>query len=205
MRALARSPLAIVASAIWGYAEATRFWIVPDVALGWIALNSSRFTMHSVAAATLGAIVGGVRMHQRAAAERDRLTQIPGISRAMLADAHEKFAASGWAAVVRAPLDGVPYKVYATESALAGRPLDELVAWTSIARPWRFLATAAGATAIGVVFRRSVQLDEGRWVAASAAFWIVVYLRYFARLRRRYGRDDPTVGSVPSPPDPVPN
>jgi len=44
VRALARSPLAIVASAIWGYAEATRFWLVPDILLAWIALNRSCFT-----------------------------------------------------------------------------------------------------------------------------------------------------------------
>lgn len=190
MRALARSPLAVVASALWGYAEATHFWVIPDVVLAWIALNRSRFTWHGVVAATLGAIAGGVRMHQHAAAEHDRLAQIPGISRAMLTDAHEKFAARGWAAVVRGPLDGIPYKVYATESALAGRPVDELIAWTPIARLWRFVATTAGGTVIGVVFGRSVQRHEGRWLAASAGLWILVYLRYFARLRRQYDRED---------------
>jgi hypothetical protein len=187
VRILARSPLAIVASALWGYAEATRFWVVPDVMLAWIALNRSRFTTHSVVAATLGAIAGGVRMHHHALTERERLTQIPGISRAMLDDAREKFRARGWAAVVRAPLDGIPYKVYATESALAGCPLDELMAWTPIARLWRFSLTAIGAMTIGVVFSSSVRRREGRWLAASAVMWIVVYLRYFARLRRRYG------------------
>jgi hypothetical protein len=187
VRALARSPFAIVVSALWGYAEATRFWLVPDIVLAWVALNRSRFTIPSVAAATLGAIVGGARMHQHARAEQERLTEIPGINKAMLADAHAKFAARGWVAVIRAPLDGIPYKVYATESALAGRRLDELVAWTPIARLWRFLLTAAGAMAVGVAFGTSVRRSQKHWLAAAAAFWTVLYVRYFARLRRRYG------------------
>lgn len=186
MSGLARSPLSIVASALWGYAEATRFWLVPDIVLSWIALNASRFTMQSVVAATLGAIAGGVRMHRHAASERDLLKEIPGISEAMLDDAHAKFAGHGWASVVRAPLDGIPYKVYATESALAGRPLGELVAWTPIARLWRFYLTSAGASVIGRLFARSIRRHERRWLLASAGFWLVVYIRYFARLHRRY-------------------
>jgi hypothetical protein len=34
----------------------------------------------------------------------------------MLVDAHERFASQGWGALVRAPIDGIPYKVYATEA-----------------------------------------------------------------------------------------
>lgn len=185
--AVARSPLVLVASALWGYAEATRFWIIPDPGLAWIALNRSRFTTASVVAATLGAVAGGIRMHRHATAEHERLTDIPGVSPAMLADARARFAARGWSAVVRAPLDGIPYKVYAVESALAGRPLGELVVWTPIARLWRFALSALGARVIGVVFGPSIRRHERRWLLASVAFWIVVYLRYFARLRRRYG------------------
>jgi hypothetical protein len=187
VRGFARSPLAILGSAIWGYAEATRFWLIPDILLGWIAFNRSRYTMFGVIAATIGAVVGGVRMHRDAAAEHERLTQIPGISEAMLADARAKFADQGWAAVARAPLDGIPYKVYATESALAGRPIGELLAWTPLSRAWRFALTALGAALIGAVFDRSARRHEGRWLAATAVVWVTVYLRYFARLHRKYG------------------
>jgi len=106
----------------------------------------------------------------------------------MLADAREKFAERGWVALVRAPLDGIPYKVYATESALAGRPLRELIAWTPIARLWRFYLTIAAAGVIGRAVGRSIDRGEGRWLAGWAGFWLLVYMRYFARLNRRYGR-----------------
>ena len=188
MRAFARSPLAILAAAFWGYAEATRFWLVPDILLGWVGLNRPRSIVAAVVAATAGALVGGVRMHRRAQQERARLLDIPGITDAMLADAHRRFASHGWAAVVRAPIDGIPYKVYATESGVAGRPVAELIAWTPLARVWRFLVTAIGAAVVGRSFSRSVRRHEGTWLAATVGFWVVVYVRYFARLRRRYGR-----------------
>src|SRR5688572_4816514 len=111
MRAFARSPLAVLAAGLWGYAEATRFWLIPDILLAWISLNRPSSIVPSVVAATVGATLGGVHMHQHAHEERARLTQIPGISEAMLVDAHERFAARGWVAVVRAPIDGIPYKV----------------------------------------------------------------------------------------------
>jgi membrane protein YqaA with SNARE-associated domain len=187
MRALARSPLAVLAAFLWGYAEATRFWLIPDILLGWVGLHRPRSIVPSVIAATVGAVLGGIRMHQHAREEQPRLTEIPGISEAMLLDAHERFATRGWVAVVRAPVDGIPYKVYATESAVAGRPIVELIAWTFVARAWRFLLTAVVAAAVGSVFSRSVRRSEGGWLAATFGFWVFVYIRYFARIRRRYG------------------
>jgi membrane protein YqaA with SNARE-associated domain len=199
VRAFARSPLAILAAGLWGYAEATRFWLIPDILLGWVGLNRPRSIVPSVVAATIGAVVGGIRMHQHAPEERARLTEIPGINEAMLADAHERFASQEWIAVMRAPIDGIPYKVYATESGVAGRAIVELIAWTPLARAWRFLLTAAGAAVIGRVFSRSVRRSEGGWLAATLGFWVVVYIRYFARLRRRYGGKAISPSGVGSP------
>ena len=172
---------------MWGYAEATRFWLIPDILLGWITLNRPRSIVNSVVAATVGAVLGGVRVHEHAREEHARLTEIPGINDALLLDAHERFASRGWVAVVRAPLDGIPYKVYATESGLAGKPLPELIAWTLLARLWRFILSAAGAALIGRVFSRAIRRSEVLWLAGTIGFWVFVYVRYFARLRRRYG------------------
>ena len=199
MRGFARSPLALLAAGLWGYAEATRFWLIPDILLAWITLNRPRSIVASVIAATAGAVLGGVRMHKDAREEHARLAEIPGINDALLLDAHERFASRGWVAVVRAPLDGIPYKVYATESGLAGKPLDELIAWTLLARLWRFILSATASALIGRVFSRSVRRSEGMWFGGTLGFWVFVYVRYFARLRRRYG-----IGLSPSedgPPD----
>jgi membrane protein YqaA with SNARE-associated domain len=209
VRGFARSPLAVLAAGLWGYAEATRFWLIPDILLGWITLNRPRSIVASVIAATVGAVIGGVRMHQHAREERARLTEIPGINDAVLLDAHERFMSRGWVAVVRAPIDGIPYKVYATESGMAGKPIPELIGWTVLARLWRFLLTAAGAGLIGRIFSGSVRRSEGLWFAGTIGFWAFVYVRYFAKLRRRYGvglspsEDGPQDGGVPAAPSPT--
>ena len=87
MQAFARSQLAIVAAGVWGYAEATHFWLIPDILLGWIALHRPASIIPSVIAANLGALAGGVRMHQHASEEQAPLMQIPGITEAMLLEA----------------------------------------------------------------------------------------------------------------------
>ena len=188
MQAFARSRLAILAAGLWGYAEATRFWLVPDIVLGWIALHRPSSILPSVIAANLGAVAGGLRMHQHASVERGRLTQIPGISEAMLLDAQKRFSTQRWAAVMRAPIDGIPYKVYATESGVAGAPVAELIVWTPVARTGRFLLTSVGAGLVGTIFSGSVRRHGGFWLLVSVGFWFVGYMRYFAQLRRRYRR-----------------
>lgn len=57
--AIARSTAALGASGVWGYAEATRFFIVPDVLIGWVALHGMRHGIWSAFAATAGAASAG--------------------------------------------------------------------------------------------------------------------------------------------------
>ena len=145
--------LTLLASAAWGYAEATTFFVVPDVLIGWVAIGSLRLGAASAIAATAGAIVGGIAVHRNAHRYRADSLSVPGISEAMVDDAAARFERDRWRAVVRAPLDGIPYKVYAAQSRIAGRPLVELVLMTPFARAWRFLAIAVAAHAAGAVLR----------------------------------------------------
>jgi len=187
LRAAARSRAALLASALWGFAEATRFYVVPDVLVGWIALHGVRRGVAASLWATAGAMLGGLAVHADSRAQRARLVEIPGISEAMVEDASTKLARDGWWALLRGPLDGIPYKVYAAEAGARGLPSGELVAWTIPARLWRLLAVALGAGLTGVAFRGSIRRREGAWLAAYLGFWAVTYARYFARLDRTYG------------------
>jgi hypothetical protein len=187
LRAIARSTAALAASGLWGYAEATRFFIVPDVLIGWTALHGMRHGIRSALAATAGAVLGGAAVHRDAPAQHARLTEIPGISAPLVSDAAERFGRDRWAAVMRAPLDGIPYKVYAARSALDGRPVEELLLWTVPARLWRFGLVAVGAGAFGTIFGRAIRRREREFLVAYVALWAITYVRYYAGLRRRYG------------------
>ena len=164
----------------WGVAEATLFFIVPDVLIGLVALHRLSRGIESAAWATAGAIVGGGLVFAFPQAFQAVFPWVPGIDRAMLADAARRFGAEGWWAVIAAPASGIPYKLYAAESALQGSSLLALVGVTAVARSWRFLGVALLFGVVGTVARASVAAHEGRWLAGYVAFWSVVYLVYYA-------------------------
>src|SRR5436190_634460 len=58
----------IFAAVAWGFAEATLFFIVPDVLITLIALFSFKKSALAMLLATLGAVVGGALMFQWALA-----------------------------------------------------------------------------------------------------------------------------------------
>src|SRR5437879_12786497 len=55
-------PWSLWAGFVWGFAEATLFFIVPDVLLTFIALYSFRRSVKVLAFILLGALVGGTLM-----------------------------------------------------------------------------------------------------------------------------------------------
>ena len=180
--------ITIIAAAVWGYAEATTFYVVPDVLIGWAAIHSLRLGVASAFAATAGAVIGGAVVHRDARGYRAASTDIPGIGPGMIRDARARFARDRWAAVVRAPLDGIPYKVYAAEAGLRGRPLRELVLITPFARAWRFLAVAVAAAAAGAILS-PVRRRVGLSLLVYLGVWAATYVTYFRGLRRRYGNE----------------
>ena len=46
-------------ASLWGFAEATVFFIVPDVLLSWLALRSPKSGLIACLFALLGALIGG--------------------------------------------------------------------------------------------------------------------------------------------------
>lgn len=179
--------LTVGAAAAWGYAEATTFFVVPDVLIGWAAVRSLRLGIASAFAATAGAVVGGAVVHRDARRYRAESTTIPGVSEGMIRDASARFERDRWAAVVRAPIDGIPYKIYAAEAGIRGRPLRELVLLTPFARSWRFVAIALAAAAAGAVLR-PLRRRLGASLLVYLGVWAVTYVSYFRTLERRYGQ-----------------
>ena len=75
---------------VWGFAEATLFFIVPDVLLSWVALRRLRAALLACVFALLGALVGGTAIwiiaQQDPEAIRRLFVLIPAIDSAMLSD-----------------------------------------------------------------------------------------------------------------------
>jgi len=171
-----------VAAFLWGLAEATFFFIVPDVLL---TLTAQRRGFRAATLATLfavaGACVGGALMWRLGQGYPERvvalLDLLPAISPAMIADARPALAENPFLALIKGALSGVPYKVFAALAAHAGLPVATFLAITIPARAARFLLLCA-ATALAdrlaarwLTRRMRTLILIGGWAIFYAVYW----------------------------------
>jgi membrane protein YqaA with SNARE-associated domain len=181
------SRMAAVVAICWGFAEATVFFVVPDVWIGLLALFSWRAGLRAVAWSVLGAVTGGALVYVAGARlERDRsaklLDAIPAISPAMIARVEDEMRQRGPSSMLLGPLRGTPYKIYARSAGLQRQPLGATLLWTIPARGARFLLIALAAAGFGSLVRRRTLRPRWRLVPYLLA-WVVFYAGYF----RKYG------------------
>ena len=167
---------------LWGWSEATWFFIVPDVLLTLLALRSLRTALVACVWATVGAIVGGAMTYDYAnlhpASSREILVMIPGISDRMIGDVGLQLERHGAAAVFAGPLRGIPYKIYAVQWAWQHRPLMELLLTSIPARAIRFVLTSVLAALIAAPLRR--RMRERTLLHIHLLVWTAFYTAYFA-------------------------
>lgn len=170
-------------AAAWGTAEATVFFIVPDVWTSWLALHNPRRGMATTVPALAGALAGGAATYktaQRMSPETTEnvLTSVPGISAAMVAKVERQLDEQGWSALVLGPTRGVPYKIYARTLAHGHESFGRFMALSVPARMVRFLAVTGGVAGLGKLADRMGMGAKGK----SAVFlggWAGFYTWYF--------------------------
>jgi membrane protein YqaA with SNARE-associated domain len=181
--ALVRSRSAAIVALGWGFAEATFFFVVPDVWIGLLALFSWRAGLRAVAWAVMGALIGGALMYEVGAQlDRDRsarlLDAVPAISPGMIERVEEEMRERGPASMLLGPLRGTPYKIYARTAGLQEQPLGAVLLWTIPARGARFVLVAAVATLYGWLCRRVTPRTD--WLLGPYLLaWIMFYAGYF--------------------------
>jgi membrane protein YqaA with SNARE-associated domain len=166
--------LLVLASAVWGFAEATLFFVVPDVLLSAIALRDQRTAVRASFAAVLAAMIGGTLMyfwgaHQPETAQKI-VSSLPAIGPGVMTHARDGMVNQGPLAIVLGPLTATPYKTYALQASAVGMPYWLFLLITPIARLPRFLMVSLLAGA----FARMA----GRWLSIRAmyAIWFVAWL-----------------------------
>jgi hypothetical protein len=168
-------------AALWGLAEATVFFIVPDVWISFMALRGRRAGLSAVAGALAGAVAGGLAM--AALARRDPafalglVDAVPGVTPAILARAADLAAAPQPWGMIAGALSGVPYKLFAVllagDMAPAGFALASLAA-----RAPRFLLILA---LVWLVVRLLLpRAPAGVRRRVLLAVWVVFYAGFFA-------------------------
>jgi len=165
----------------WGLAEATLFFVVPDVWITRVALRSRREALRCVALAAAGAVVGGAVVYLWAsrdpAAVRAAFDALPAIAPSLIDQAGAAWQRHGALAPLLGAFSGVPYKLYAAHApdALA---LGTFLLLSVPVRALRFLVLALLAAAIAR--RATPRFGARKVLAAWALAWAANYALYWS-------------------------
>ncbi|HFE49081.1 MAG TPA: hypothetical protein ENJ21_07160 [Chromatiaceae bacterium] len=165
---------------LWGFSEATLFFIVPDVWLTLAARENPRPGLIACLHALGGALIGGTCMYQWGAwnttAALHAVEGVPAIGGDMVASVRDALRNQGITAVLIGPLSGTPYKLYAVQAAQAGISLAEFLLISIPARLGRFALVTLGAHyALQYVAKRRPTMDRRRMLLIC---WAIFYIGY---------------------------
>ncbi|POF28215.1 hypothetical protein [Roseibium marinum] len=169
-------------AALWGFAEATLFFVVPDVLLTGLALRSLKRALCAALVAALAAAVGGALIwtcaHYAPHTSRSVLLQVPGISENTFATVQLYLESGLFQGMLRGAFSGVPYKIFAAEAGMNGTSLWVFALLSPLARLPRFVVVCMATWALSRL--AGERLSMGAKVALSLALWVVFYVFYFA-------------------------
>jgi membrane protein YqaA with SNARE-associated domain len=172
----------LVIALLWGFAEATFFFLVPDVWLSFLAVESFTAGVAASLVALAGALNGGAMFwlwgRNNESSAKAFLCKIPAIGPELVEKVAGQIASRGVVAVLLGPLQGIPYKIYAVESGARNRSLAAFLLISIPARYIRFfVAVAAFALAAKYLLPFGLQ---GKRIAV-AVFWTAFYAFYFRK------------------------
>lgn len=166
---------------LWGFAEATLFFIVPDV---WLSI-AGRDHLHEGLRACLygvfGALIGGSIIylwgaHDHASAVAI-MEKIPAVSTEMVSRVRQELTERGTWALMLGIFSGTPYKLYAAQAANAGI---EFWMFSLVSIPARLIRFVSVTILCHYVVRLS------RWLGLSVnpmtvilLGWAIFYLIFF--------------------------
>ena len=166
----------------WGLAEATLFFILPDVLLTILAVKNGKQAIWACLGALVGAILGGTLMYlwglSNPQTALDIVEKVPAINSEMIQEVQESVREEGLFAMALGPVKGIPYKIYAVEAARQGIPYLSFFLVSIPARLVRFLLTSVLAWTIAKYVLKNESLQSKYWILAGV--WILVYLFYFS-------------------------
>lgn len=170
---------------LWGFAEATLFFIVPDVLLTLIALFSFRRSTRVLGCILVGALAGGTVMYiygaEAPAQAKTLVLQVPFVSLPMFERTQVSFQRSGIWTLTKSPGNGIPYKIYGVQSSRYSGLLVFLLV-SLLARVERFALFWLISGAIGFLFRKNILRQPKIAVVLYTCIWIAGYVFYWSRI-----------------------
>jgi len=180
----AKSRWSIIIAFVWGFAEATAFFIVPDVYLGFVALFNWRRGLWAMIAALIGAMLGGSVMYVLAMNNPSGinlfLTRVPLIDATLVNDVANQMHTNGLISLLNGPLRGTPYKIYAAQAGQQSLPFLYFLLLTIPARLERFLPVVLIFGGIGKWFGIFCERHTKFVVGSYALMWGIIYFVFIS-------------------------
>ena len=175
---------AYLVSFLWGFAEATVFFIVPDVWLTALALKSrGKKLFFAVGFSVLGALAGGILIYWAAGHSQSQIfslfDRIPGIQMNLIEDARQMMTRHGLMALPIGIFQGIPYKIFAAQWCLEGGSLPPFLLMSVVARAGRFLFAVGITRLICSVSEARIKNWKEIRMGLLISFWVIFYLFYF--------------------------
>ncbi|MDY7037095.1 MAG: hypothetical protein SV375_13145 [Thermodesulfobacteriota bacterium] len=168
-------------SIFWGFAEATLFFIVPDLFLSATGMYNLRKGIVACLWALAGALMGGIVMYHWGVLNMNSaltsLDAIPAISPDLINRVHADLAEKGCWAVLMGPLLGTPYKIYAVQASAAGVGLMAFILISIPARIIRFMGVTILVSLLITPLKERLSFIK-RLILLFLG-WIAFYLFYF--------------------------
>jgi membrane protein YqaA with SNARE-associated domain len=178
---------ALVVAFLWGLAEGTLFFIIPDVYILFVALFHWRRGLLVTLASVAGSLVGGALMYALAAQDGTAmtalLTHIPLISPQMVETVALRMQTDGLVGMVDGPVQGIPYKVYAVQAGRQSLPFLLFLLMTIPARLERLLPLTLGGAVCGGIFIKLTRHHTKLMIGGYAGLWVGVYILYYLQVR----------------------
>ncbi|KFE41237.1 hypothetical protein [Staphylococcus agnetis] len=167
---------------LWGFSEATLFFIIPDVLLTFVAITyqRKRVVVKVVMSALLGALIGGACVYI-ASLYDDKLTlnmllNVPSVQTYMVDHVITSMNDNPAYALITGPLFGVPYKLFAF---IAPQHLN-IITFLLISIPARLVRFIIVTSLAYVLSHYVFKWLQYRYkIMIWLIVWIIVYAIYF--------------------------
>lgn len=173
---------------LWGFAEATVFFIVPDVLLGAVALFAPRAAPRVLAFTLAGALAGGALTYG-VSSELDPsrseavLERVPTVNDSAIHRVEREMRRDGPRSIVYGPLRmGTPYKLYARAAAVEDEAFSSFFLWSIPGRLERMLPVTLLAAVVGFLARSRIARRPRAALAFYGTLWLAVYVVYVIRI-----------------------
>lgn len=172
-----------IISFFWGFAEATFFFIVPDVWLSRLVIKDKKEAFINIVFATLGAVLGGLLIYSICFYYLETVlkffTYIPSISDEMIAATNIHIIKEGFSfALLVGMINGIPYKIFAAWAATAQISIVKFIGISLLYRSLRFFIITILSICIASVGRK--WMTQKTLYMLHGICWVVFYIYYFS-------------------------